>query len=120
MLLWFSLKIGNTGIITPGNKRKKSTSHTYYADIRSVNTEYIKQLHVYSNVIRSLRSHERSYNFHDKRIANSENHLNYVLHIPVKNLIMEKNYTLTALPYWTFAWPDAGVVVVPLHIPKAT
>jgi hypothetical protein len=28
---------------------------------------------------------------------------------------MEKNYTLTALPYWTFAWPDAGVVVVPLH-----
>jgi hypothetical protein len=86
MLLWFSMKIDKTGIITPGNSPKNSTSHTYYADIRSVNTELITKLHVYNNVIKGLRTHEGSYNFHDKRIANSENHLNYVLHIQLKTL----------------------------------
>jgi hypothetical protein len=53
MLLWFSLKIDKTGIITASNKLKKSRSHTYYADIRSVNTELITQLHVYNNVTRA-------------------------------------------------------------------
>jgi len=33
---------------------------------------------------------------------------------------MLKNYTLTALPYRNFLWPDARAVIAPLHIPKAT
>jgi hypothetical protein len=75
---------------------------------------------VINNVINAHAGHECSYNFHDYRIANSKNHLNYVLHNKIKTLSMEKNYTLTTLPYWTFAWPEARKAVVPLQIPKAT
>jgi hypothetical protein len=31
-----------------------------------------------------------------------------------------KNFTPTALPNRTIAWPDAGKVIVPLHLLKAT
>jgi len=88
----FALNRKNRQHNGPHNEKKYS-SHAYYTDISWSNTESITHVPIYNIVIKGLPIHGCSYNFHEDRIANSKNHLNYVLHILIKTLSWKKLYT---------------------------